>query len=407
VWLERALQYEADLGDQLSAILNARLSMEKIYIEPPDTGLVRAEKALSLAERGNLSVDNQLRIMSDLLHLLWRPDQLARRRDVVAQMEELANRVGKPHWLWAAHSFGFQLASEMGDLVDADRRLIEMVRLADFLKQPRLVQWTRLRQAVREAIRGDFDLSEELAISGWRAATAGSDADADLFLMGQLYTVHFHRDSLQASPPVNVGGPRARGATLAQLFAAKFAEIPYLPVLSGALAATYALAGDPQKTQHWLDEWNAKGARFVTISRKDQDQLAAVAALTVGATFVKDLETCEILLETLSPYASSFIDNGTSVHGSAAHYIAALQASLGRYDQSDEMFAYALEQNRSIESPPFEGLSLITWAESLAGRDPEKAQDNLLAATRIVAGNPDLRLVDHRIRALEARVMSS
>jgi len=406
-WLQRSLQYADTLGDREVALTESRLSMENLYLERPDKGLARAEKAFSLAISADLEQRDQLRIMSDLLQLLWRPDRMDRRSEIVARMETTADMVGQPHWSWAAHSFGFQLASEKGDLTRADEHLDEMARLAGILKQPRLVQWTKLRQAVREAIRGNLDASEELAVAGWKAASAAGDADADLYIAGQLYTIHLQRDTLQQSPIVDIGAGRSHDATLNQIFETWFAAIPRLPVISAALAATYAQAGDDERTRHWLQQWDEGGAREVLVDRLDQDQLAAAAALSVGAAFVSDVEKCEILTEILSPHVSLYIDNGTSYHGSAAYYLAGLASALGEFDESDELYAYAIEQNRAIESPPYEGMSLIGWAESLADRDPEAALDPFLAASRIASDFPQLAYVSHRVEALEPFVLSS
>ena len=404
-WLERALQQEAQLDDHLAAILNARLATRRIFIEDPDAGLARAERAFDLARTSNLSIDTQLRIMNDLLNLLWRPDKITRRIEIVGRMQQMANDVAKPQWSWAAHSFGFQIASEIGDMEDADRRLSEMVRLAGILNQPRLVQWTKLRHAVREVIRGDLDRSEELTVEGWRTARAARDGDADLFLMGQLYTIHLHRGEMHAPPSVPIGGPRAAGLSLAQLFAATYAFMPTMPVIVAAVVAASALAEDAETTIHWLSEWRTRGAREATIGRTDLMQLAAVAALSIGAAYVVDGETCEELSAILSPYESSFIDNGTSYHGSAAHYQAGLLRALGRHAESDEMYSFAVEQNRSIGSPPFEGLSLVEWAESLANRNPGAAREMSVAAAAIAASHPQLRYLRQRVERLETRII--
>jgi hypothetical protein len=387
--------------------MEVRLSMENLYLEPPDAGLARAEKAYALAMSAELEPGDLLRIMSDLLQILWRPDKMERRSEIVTRIKATADAVGQPHWSWAAHSFDFQLASEQGDLTRADAHLSEMVRLADILKQPRLVQWTKLRQAVREAIRGNLDASEQLAVAGWRAARAAGDADADLYVIGQLYTIHFQRDTLRRPPVVALGGERAKGATLAQIFEGWFEAIPQLPVISAALAATYAQAGDREQTQNWLDQWNDRGARAVLVGRQDQDQLAAAAALSVGAVFASDLEKCEILTEILAPHASLYIDNGTSYHGSAAHYLAGLNSELGNVTESDELYAYAIEQNRAIESPPYEGMSLISWAERLVERDPQAALDLFLSASRIAESHPQLVCLSRRVESLEPTVLSA
>jgi hypothetical protein len=167
------------------------------------------------------------------------------------------------------------------------------------------------------------------------------------------------------------------------------------------------LAEDATTTNHWLSEWKTKGAREATIGRSDLMQLAAVAALSIGATYVGDAEVCEELSAILSPFESSFIDNGTSYHGSAAHYQAGLLDSLGRQHESDEMYSFAVEQNRSINSPPFEGLSLTAWAASLAGRNPPAAREMLAAAASIAASHPQLRYLRHRVERLEGRINES
>ena len=149
-----------------------------------------------------------------------------------------------------------------------------------------------------------------------------------------------------------------------------------------------------------LSEWKTRGAREATIERTDLSQLAAVAALSNGATFVGDVDACEKLWHFLSPYESSFIDNGTSYHGSAAHYPAGLLGTLGRHEESDEMYSFAVEQNRSIGSPSFEGLSLVGWAESLANRNPGAAREMSTAAAAIAASHPQLRYLRQRVERL-------
>jgi DNA-binding SARP family transcriptional activator len=406
-WLQRSLQYADETNERSIALTEARISMENLYLEDPDIGLARAEKAYALAVSADLEPRDQLRVMSDLIQLLWRPDKMERRGELVERMQETAKLIGKPHWMWAAHSFGFQLASDYGDLGRADTHLDEMVRLADILKQPRLVQWTRLRQAVREVIRGELDTSEILAVAGWKAARAAGDADADLYVLGQLYTIHFQRDTLLQPPIIDLGSGSSGRATLVQVFEGWFAALPHLPVISAALVATSAQAGDAEMTQHWLDRWNDGGARNVLVDHPRHDQLAASAALSVGATFVGDLEKCEFLAEIIAPHASLYVDNGTSYHGSAAHYLAGLHATLGNINESDELYAYAVQQNRAISSPPFEGNSLICWAESLAKRDAASALDPFLAASRIASDNPQLTYLGRRVESLEPVVLSA
>jgi len=406
-WLQRSLEYADVTNERAIALTEARISMENLYLEDPDIGLARAEKAYALAVSADLEPRDQLRIMSDLIQLLWRPDKMERRGELVERMQETAELIGQPHWMWATHSFGFQLASDYGDLARADTHLDEMVRLADILKQPRLVQWTRLRQAVRQAVRGELDTSESLAVAGWKAGRAAGDADADLYVLGQLYTIHFQRDTLMQPPVIDLGASPSGRATLAQVFEGWFAALPQLPVISAALVAAYARAGDAEMARHWLARWNDGGARKVLVDHPRHDQLAASAALSIGATFVGDLEKCEFLAEILAPHASLYVDNGTSYHGSAAHYLAGLNLALGNTNQSDELYAYAVEQNRAISSPPFEGMSLISWAESLAERDPEAALDPFLAASRIASDNPQLVYLARRVESVEPSVLSS
>ena len=432
-WIERALEHEDDLSPAMTARLRARLSMEKLYLEDHDAGLARSKAVLDMvlpagtehSAPSTLGVDpegididpksadrEELRILNDLHDPLWRPDQTADRQRLIDRMDVLAERDGHPRWRWTVGSFGFQLASELGRLNDADERLAAMVDEVAELGQPRLVHWTRLRQAVRNAIRGELDESERLAAEGWQTATAAGDPDADLFCLGQLFTIHLHRDTLRKRPVVPIGGSAAAGATLDQLFAGAFQRLPQLPVLSAALVATYAIAGDAEQTRFWLQAWADGGARHVTATRRDQDQLSAVAALSIGAAFLRDDDVCSMLLPILEPRVSTFVDNGTSYHGSAAHYAALLRDAVGDWDESDRLFEFAISQNRGLPAPGFEGLSRVEWARSLAddrrpSNDMDLALDQLLEATRIASDHSQFALLNRRIEELEPRVMSA
>lgn len=385
-WLARALETTVELDDGITAAkLQARLSMESLYLEPDLEGsLERAEGALADAMRAGAPADDLLRIMNDLHHLLWRPDKQDRRAELIGEMAVLSEAAGGLHWRWAVQSFTFQLASESGDRLTAEDALETMNRLSSEIRQPRITQWTRLRGAVWEAVGGNLAESERLAAEAYRRGAAGGSDDAQLFQMGQLWTLRFHQQRLEEIVP---------------LFLGAFDQSPWLPVIPAALAAAAAEERDRDTCRRWLDSMSP-----LTLVRRDQDQLAAIAALTVAANFVRDAELAGSFSEVLEPARDSFIDNGTSYHGSAALYMALNADTLGRWDDADDLFAYAVERHLRIGSDLFVGTTQLAWAESLEPRAGERALEQAESAMAIAAANPGFTRLANRSAVLLDRI---
>ncbi len=112
-----------------------------------------------------------------------------------------------------------------------------------------------------------------------------------------------------------------------------------------------------------------------------------------------------MLLERLSPWPYLLSYNTGSTEGLVSHYLGALNAVLGRYDEADRWFAHAAAFNERLRAEFFGARTDLSWGSMLIERaapgDGDRAQRLILRA-RSTSVDRGYAVVERRaVRALE------
>ena len=337
--LERALVLLDDADSPLRASALAVLGAELTYSHDRARHDEVCEEAVAMARRLGDPVC-LARVLTLYASTLWRPDRVAERLELDAELDRITAGLGRPQWRFSAASVGFQAAMEAGDLALADERLLTMESLARKLDQPVVWSFLRLRQGHRKCVGGDLVEAERLATEAVERGRAAGYQDSEVFYAGQMWVICFHAGRLGDLRPVFELGAAAR---------------PGHTVLRAALAAIYAEIGQPALCQGIVEQLGPHD--FVTM---DQDLLVTAAVATIAACGVGDTRLAGIVREVLAPYEGQFIDNGSAHFGAVSHYLAMLAGLVGETGEATAWFERAADAHRRLREWP---MLARTWLE--------------------------------------------
>ena len=203
--LESAIELAGESQLERRATLLSLLSLELIWAGDLERRLELAEQALELARE---SGDER-----SVAFVLWRrfnptalPETLDQRTADMAEMREIADRLGDPYLRFFAALYSSTEAFERGDRALLDSEVGTLREIADELGQP-VPRWSaRWIEAVKALLAGHLDRAEELVEE---AAQVGSDSgqpDALTFYTGQLQQVRWAQDRADELEEIFVQG---------------------------------------------------------------------------------------------------------------------------------------------------------------------------------------------------------
>jgi DNA-binding SARP family transcriptional activator len=337
--LERALVLLDGADSPLRASVLAALGAELTYSQDRARHREACDLAVSMARRLADPVC-LARVLSLYASTLWRPDRVAARLDLAAELDRLTAGLGRPQWRFSAAQIGFQAAMEAGDFPLADERLDQMASLARQLDQPVVWSYLRLRQGQRKAVAGDLREAERLATEAVERGRSAGYADSEVFYYGQMWMICYHAGRLEEVRPV---------------FELAVADRPGHTVLRAALAALYAETGQTSRCRGLTDQLTSED--FVT---KDQDLLVTGAVATMAACGAADVRLASVLQGVLRPYEGQLIDNGSAHFGAVSHYLGMLAGLVGLTSEAGAQFEQAAATHRRLREWP---MLARTWLE--------------------------------------------
>jgi hypothetical protein len=132
--------------------------------------------------------------------------------------------------------------------------------------------------------------------------------------------------------------------------------------------------------------------------------LQAICNCAEASSALRDSATAAPLFNLLEPYHAQFAVFVSSV-GSVAHFVGALAATLGRFDEADAFFQEAAEMETAAGAVTCLARTRVDWARMLLARnqpaDADRARSLLddAIATALAVGLPT---VERRARELLA-----
>jgi DNA-binding SARP family transcriptional activator/class 3 adenylate cyclase len=337
--LERALVLLDDADSPLRASVLAVLGAELTYSQDRARHREACDSAVAMARRVGDPVC-LARVLTLYASTQWRPDRVAERLELAAELEKMTAGLGRPQWRFSAASLGFQAAMEAGALPLADERLLHMESLARQLDQPVVWSYLRLRQSQRKAVAGELGDAERLATEAVERGRAAGYQDSEVFYHGQMWVICYHTGRL---------------SELRSVFELAVGARPSHTVLLAALAAIYAETGETSLCRHAVEQLAADD--FLTV---DQDLLVTAAVATIAACGVADVRLASVVQPVLSPYEDQLIDNGSAHFGAVSHYLALLAALDGRHAEATAWFEKAAATHSRLREWP---MLARTWCE--------------------------------------------
>ena len=335
--LEQAVTRLDDLDSPLRAAVLAQLATGMAFAAGQlDRGSVLAAEAVAMARRlGDPSLLVQCLVQQ--YEVGEHPDGLARRREIVAELERFAAASARAdldclvQWMRAVDLL------EVGDRRGAEPHIAACRRLADELRQP-LHLWNAARLRVTclllegravEAKQGMHDMLEL-----GRHAIGGLALDGFLAQRAELL---WQQGRLEETVSLLETGIRTR---------------PEERTLRCGLALVLAEQGAVARARAALDELAASG---IASWPRGHHWLAQLSWLGRAAAMVGDRERAAEIYGLLSPYADRTVMVGPSFfcQGSVARGLGLLAGVLGRWDEAMAHFETALAVNRSMGAAPY------------------------------------------------------
>jgi hypothetical protein len=366
-WLERALVLLSPEDSTLRASALAAVGVELTYSQDRVRRQDASTEAVAMARRlgDPLCLASVLNLYASTQ---WRPDRLAERIELAAELERITAGLGRPQVRFTAASFGFQAAMEAGTFALADERLLRMESAVRELDHPGARSYLRLHQAVRQAAAGDLAEAERRAGEAVAEGRRAGYGDAEVFYYGQMWMICFHAGRLEEVRPA---------------FELVAGASPDHTVVRAALAALYGEVGDLDRCRALVD-----GLGEPDFARVDHDLLVTAAVAAMAARAVDDERLAAILVHVLAPYDGQLVDNGSAHFGAVGHHLAVALGTAGDVVAAERTFAEAAAAHDRLREYP---MLARTWCEHgrlLARADDEPALDRsreLLGRARSLA----------------------
>lgn len=297
------------------------------------------------------------------------PDGVEERLQLAQRALELSRRSGRKWFEQWAHSWAADALSQLGRMKEAEAELAHLRRLADELREPRLLWRTLLAEAWLAVLQGRFADARRL-----------SDAALDIGRKGQRPMAEWNHAIHSVVLSIFVGGEPA-------VWSANAEGSPGWDVASKLNRAIVLIRTgrfeEARLTLRSLVDVLPAGIlpRF--------EWLFIMSGIVRAVVTVGDSALAAVLYEALAPYAAYNVAGGAGFGdfaGSVAHHLGMLATTLERRDDAARHFEQAISFESRMSAPPFVACSQIKYAEMLirGGGADDLRQARRLASEALV-----------------------
>ena len=295
------------------------------------------------------------------------PDTVAECLALGSELREVAETIGDPERVVAAHCHRMIAQLTVGDVRGAETDLAAAIGVARELKQPAHLWQVVGAQAMLALAAGRLAEGEELMEETFAHGERAQPGMAVPVYRLQRYTLCEFRGTLQEVE-----------AEIRDLVA----EYPARPAFRCALVLLHARTGRLPEAKRAVTELGADDFSSVPF---DQEWLFAMSFLAEATALVGHTRLASILYRLLDPWSAfNAVDQAEGMRGAVSRYLGMLAASTRRWQEAEQQFADALAMNTRMGARPWLARTHDDYAAMLLARDApgdrERAHDLLAAA---------------------------
>jgi class 3 adenylate cyclase len=358
--LEAALEALGSDDTALRAQVLGRLSQEYSYTDETPKSRALAETAVALARRlgDPAPLSHALRA---LRFAIGGPDDPAAQRAVSEEALRCAVEAGDPEAHLACLLLVISDRRYDGE-PEASRRAIDEHRaLAERLRQPYHRWWSLIHAAARAMEDGRFAEAQRLASEALPIGLQVDRENALQYFAGQSYIIRLSAGGLEELEPAIRESAR---------------DFSGLPGWRAVLASVYAEMGLEADARR---EFEFFAARDFEPLRRDTIWLPCMTSLATTCVFLRDGRRAARLYELLEPYADRIIGTMLSNVFPAAESLGRLAGTLGRYEDAERHFRFALDWAQRVDIRPVYVRVLVYLAQMHVARGAAGDTSRVLA----------------------------
>ena len=354
--LERALEAQGDEESALRARLLSGLSLSLNEglrgTGPRERRLALAEEARSLAERVQdaEALANALGALHAAMH---GPERTEERLAVASARLQAAENTGIRPDILQAHLARMVNLAELGEMEEVDRELAIMAELADQMREPAFSSWRPFWGAMRAMMQGRFEQADQFAAEALVVAQRMQHPVFIASVRAQFYDIRRAQGRLEE---------------LEQVMKQLWDEGPETHLLRAAQGYLCLETGRLDEAREWLDRLAAEDFTDLPFDNSLMTTLLLCADLVRR---LKDERRAALLYEILRPYAARNVVPGNAMLclGSASRPLGQLAATMGRWEDAERHFEYALAFDEKIAAWPWLARTQYEYADMLHERD--------------------------------------
>lgn len=312
---------------------------------------------------------------------LWRPADLDERLAIAEELQAACVRYRRPQATLNAATVSAQAAMEAGDVELADVHMRTIAQSASELRQPTVLGYAFLRQAMRKSVDGFFVESERLAEKSYEYSREAGQPDAPAFHMGQIFNLRYHQ---------------GRVAEVVDEFIGVADAYPGIVVYRAGVALIGVELDRPELIEESLDRIYGPYGCGVP---NDLNWLAATAFSTEAAARIGDERLCRRFISELTPYRTQFVDNASTFFGSVERFVALAFNAIGDVESATSSFEAAIEAHQ-LRAPVLLARTQLDYAEFLLRRrqddEGRRLADSLLEDSLAFASKLQLQSIERR-----------
>jgi DNA-binding SARP family transcriptional activator/tetratricopeptide (TPR) repeat protein len=372
------------------ATLLATLAVE-LTGDDLDQARTLSDEALVMARR--LDDDRTLcEVLVRRRFAIWSPATLDERIANAYELREATERLGDRALSLATAGALAHAATCRGDLVEVDKNLDVMIRLATETGFAE-ARWTAAMQlSWRRLLAGDIDAAEQAAVEALEIGSQAGEPNALPYFRPQIYAIR-----------------RVQGRVdeLIEAIEGAASENPGLPAYRVVLVDALCSLDRLDDARVVLEPLAANGFTDLPF---DIVWLTAMTWCADAAAALDDRAAASLLAELLAPWCDQLDFNGLTCGGSVARALGLALATAGRFDEADEAFTQAAAVHERIDAPIELARTQLDWAGMFARRAEPGDADRagaLLGSALTTADNLGLAMIQRQAKTMLSKLAAN